>query len=1083
MENIIIENKGDDTLHNFLKEFIDKDTELKLTIGEFSIYAFYDLLKEIKRLKSFEVILTEEQFHIEEASFSKRFEIAQQQQNICGNNYELTLKNNMNSTYIARVINTLIQSKVNFKLLKPDKYLTNQMILKNKLTQDKNVFLPSIYNFSSDGIGTQPSNSLTPITAITGDENIVRTFSNTFDNNWKDTDSVRDHTDKIIERLTNISSENTPEWLYYVSLYHIFHNQLDELDEKSTIKEGTGFKETTVWNTLYDFQKDGVVGLISKLEKYNGAILADSVGLGKTFSALAVIKYYELRNDKVLVLSPKRLRENWTIYTQNDVRNVLADDRFNYDVLNHTDLSRYHGFSGDIDLKTINWGNYDLVVIDESHNFRNNNPTKNDRPTRYERLMDEIIKQGVNTKVLMLSATPVNNRMNDLKNQIAFIINDNPQALEVYGIDDVDNELRVAQTRYNEWAKLEENKRTTSRFLEMLNSGYFKILDLLTIARSRKHIVKYYDTKEIGDFPKRLKPISIKSDIDTQDNVSSIKDVNDEIKSLNLSLYQQMAYVLPNRKARYEELYDTQTARGIFRQEDRETSLTGLIRVNLLKRLESSIHSFTLTVSRMVKQIEDILKVISRSQNNDIILPSLIDYDDEELETAFEDYAVGKKNKILLGDMDLHRWKLDLQEDLEKLKQIQNGASSVTPIRDEKLNDLLRLIDNKIKNPINKGNRKILIFTAFADTANYLHDHVSEYVKKKHGLNSALITGGGTNKSNMSGIKVTNMEDILVNFSPISKHRNKIDEAATEEIDILIATDTISEGQNLQDADYLVNYDIHWNPVRVVQRFGRIDRIGSRNTKIQLVNFWPNMELDEYINLENRVRGRMVLSNVSSTGEDDVINEDADKRDMNDMNYRRKQMKQLQEQVVDLEDIDGAISVTDLTYNEFKSDLSEALKVNENELVTAPTGMYAITDADLLDEAEPGIILTLKQLSNEDKEQSGLYPYLVIYMRQDGTVKLNHLHTNQILSIYKKLAKGKNIAFQSLVDQFNNETQEGKNMEEYSCLLTQAIEEIKGKTEEVGIQSLFTPGGTHFESADNLQIDDFELISFLMIRE
>ncbi|WAT25339.1 helicase-related protein [Aerococcus urinaeequi] len=1083
MKNIIIENKGDDTLLNFLKGVIDRDTKLKLTVGEFSIYAFYDLLKEIRRAKSFEVILTEDKFSIDEESFSKRYEIARQNQSISGNQYEITLKNNMNSTYIARVINTLIQDKVNFKILKPGKNLPSQLILENERSRDKNVFLPTIYNFSSDGIGTQPSNNLAPLTAITGDQNIVQSFSNTFDVNWNDNDSVITHTDEIIDRLSSISSENTPEWLYYVSLYHVFHNQLDELDEKSTIKEGTGFKETTVWNTLYDFQKDGVVGLISKLEKYNGAILADSVGLGKTFSALAVIKYYELRNDKVLVLAPKRLRENWTIYTQNDVRNVLADDRFNYDVLNHTDLSRYDGFSGDIDLKTINWGNYDLVVIDESHNFRNNNPTKDDRMTRYERLMEEIIKKGVNTKVLMLSATPVNNRMNDLKNQIAFITNDNPQALAQYGIDDLDNELRLAQARYNEWSTLEENQRTTSRFLEMVNPGYFKILDLLTIARSRQHIVKYYNTKEIGEFPKRLKPISIKSDIDTRKNVSSIKEVNDEIKSLNLSIYQQMAYVLPTRKSRYEKLYDTQTSRGVFRQEDRETSLTGLIRVNLLKRLESSIHSFTLTVSRMVTQIENILEVISKSQNNEIKLPSLINYDDEELETAFEDYAVGNKNKILLGDMDLHRWKMDLEEDLVKLKQIQRGASSVSPNRDEKLNDLLRLIDNKIQNPINEGNKKVLIFTAFADTANYLYDHVADYVKNKHGLNSALITGGGTNKTNMPGIKVTNMEDILVNFSPISKHRNKIDAAASEEIDILIATDTISEGQNLQDADYLVNYDIHWNPVRVVQRFGRIDRIGSKNTQIQLVNFWPNMELDEYINLENRVRGRMVLSNVSSTGEDDVINEDADKKDMNDMNYRRKQMQQLQEQVVDLEDVDGAISVTDLTYNEFKSDLSEALKISEKELVTAPTGMYAITDADLLDEAEPGIILTLKQLSDEEKEQTGLYPYLVIYMRQDGSVKLNHLHTNQILSIYKKLAKGKNTVFQSLVDQFNEETQEGKNMEEYSYLLTQAIEEIKGKTEEVGIQSLFTAGGTHFDSADNIQIEDFELISFLIIRE
>ncbi len=1082
MESIIIQNKGDDTLVNFLKSNVKKDTDLMLTVEEFSIYAFYALLKEIRKAKSFNVILTKNKFTLEPESFSKRYEVARNSQTITGNKYEITLKNKMNSTYIARVINTLIQDKVNFKLLKPGNRLSSQMVLKNKSNLENNIYLPNIHNFSSDGIGTQPSNNFAPIFAIKGDENSVNSFTENFVENWNNRELVSPHTKEIIERLSDISSENTPEWLYYITLYHIFNKQLDELDEENTIKEGTGFKKTLVWNTLYDFQKDGVVGLISKLEKYNGAILADSVGLGKTFSALAVIKYYELRNHRVLVLAPKRLRENWTIYKHNDLRNVLADDRFNYDVLNHTDLSRFYGHSGDIDLKTINWGNYDLVVIDESHNFRNNNPTKDERVTRYERLMNDIINQGVKTKVLMLSATPVNNRMNDLKNQIAFITNDNSKALSPYGIADIDNELRLAQTRYNEWAKLEEVERTTKNFLEKVNPGYFKILDLLTIARSRKHISKYYNAEEIGEFPERIKPISIKSNIDINKDFISIKKINDEIKSLYLSAYQQMAYILPRYKQKYEDLYDTKTSQGTFRQEDRETSLTGLIRVNLLKRLESSVHSFSLTISRMVYQIEDILDVISKSGSSEISVKSLEDEDDEELEDAFDEYTVGKKNKILLKDMDLHRWKIDLEEDLIKLKNIQNEVLKVTPNRDAKLNDLINLIEHKVKNPINPGNKKILIFTAFADTANYLYENISEFAKTNLGINSALVRGSGVDKTNMSGVRVTSMEDILVNFSPISKQRSKVNNNLKEEIDILIATDTISEGQNLQDADYLINYDIHWNPVKVVQRFGRIDRIGSKNKVIQLVNFWPNMELDEYINLENRVRGRMVLSNVSSSGEDDVLNQGASNQEMNDMTYRRKQMEQLQSEVVDLEDVDGAISVTDLTFNEFKSDLMEALKTKEQDLVTAPTGMYAIADGDVLEEVAPGIILTLKQLSNEEKEQSGLYPYLVIYMKQAGTVMMNHLHSNQILSIYKKLSKGKNFVYEELVKDFNDDTEDGKNMDEYSHLLNQAINEIKGATEQVGIQSLFTPGGTKLSSTDNMNIDDFELISFLIIR-
>ena len=1075
-------NRGNETLINYLKKIIDEHSSIYIYVNEFSIYALYDLLRELKKAKSVKFILTDYNQEVDEKSFSRRYEISKNNKSLTGNKYEIHLKNKMNLRYKAEVIRALIRKKLEFRILTKGS-TANQIIIRNDEEENKNVFIPYIQNLSSDGLGTTTGDAITGITVIQGDRNIVDNNIDIFKSNWNNKQLSTPYTKTIFNKISNLAEETTPEWLYYVTLYHVFNKQLDELDEDNTIKRGTGFKDTVIWNKLYQFQKDGVISLINKLEKHNGAILADSVGLGKTFSALAIIKYYELRNYKVLVLTPKRLRANWTIYTKNDVRNILVDDRFNYDVLNHTDLSRYKGKSGDINLSTLNWSNYDLIVIDESHNFRNNNPTNSDHPTRYQRLMNEVIKSGVNTKVLMLSATPVNNRMNDLKNQIAFITEDNPESLEEYGVDNVDNQLALAQRRYNEWTKLPEKLRTTERFLETVNPAYFKILDLLTVARSRKHITKYYVNNELGSFPERLKPISIRSDIDIEDSDFSIKDINDLITSLNLSMYQQMAYILPNRIKYYENLYDTKTEKGTFKQIDREFNLTGLIRVNLLKRLESSINSFLLSINRMIEQLEYLIKVIDSKDSNNFEFPSITNFEDDELEDAFNEYSsVGNKNKILLGDMDLIRWRADLQDDLIKLKYLQNRTMPITPVRDAKLKDLKDVIDYKLKNSINPGNKKILIFTAFTDTADYLYENLSQYIKEKYGLYSAVVKGSGVNRTNNPSLKSNSMEDILINFSPLSKHRDKIYTEKIDDIDILIGTDTISEGQNLQDADCVINYDIHWNPVRVIQRFGRIDRIGSLNEKIQLINFWPNMELDEYINLERRVKGRMVLVNVSATGEDDLLNQDANKKEMNDLAYRRKTMKQLQDEVVDLEDIDGAISITDLTYNEFKSDLSQALKTKEEELVKESTGIYAITDSELLDYAEPGAIFTLKQLNPNKVQQTGITPYLMIYMLNDGTVKINHLHANKILSIYKKLTMNKNEIFPKLIKDFYAETKNGKDMSYYSYLLSEAINEIKGKTEEAGVRSLFTAGGTMFKKIDNIDDNDYELISLLIIR-
>ncbi|OJG79771.1 hypothetical protein RV10_GL000559 [Enterococcus pallens] len=1030
------------------------------------------------------MILSEVAVEKTDSSLLKRFEIAEKENMISGNNYEIRLRNKMNSAFIARETSEIIRQKVLFKkVLSPP---SNQIFIENFKDEDKRLNIAGAFDFTGDGLGIVEGEQLFPPQALIGSESLVDIFVQNFNSLWEDNKLTQNITDQILEKVKKLYQENTPEWIYFVSLYHIFHEQLDELDEKKVIKEGTGFKDTIIWNKLYQFQKDGVVGLIEKLEKYNGAILADSVGLGKTFSALAVIKYYELRNDRVLVLAPKRLKDNWTIYTQNDIRNVLNQDRFNYDVLNHTDLSRYHGFSGNIDLRTINWGNYDLVVIDESHNFRNNVATNNENPTRYHRLMKDIIKSGVKTKVLMLSATPVNNRMNDIKNQIAFITEDNSLALQKFGIDDIDQELRKAQNSFNRWSNLNPETRTTRQFLDAVNPGYFKLLDMLTIARSRKHIEKYYDSSEIGEFPERLLPKTIKANIDEKNLFIPLEEVNQKISELSLALYTPMSYVMPQLKGKYESLYDIKVKDGksVFKQVDREQALTGLIRVNLLKRMESSIHSFRLTLERILQNLNDTIVQIDEYKNGDIIAKSINDFSEDDIESMFDNEQwVGKKTKILLGDMDLVKWRGALQDDRLLIQKLYEVATLVTSYEDSKLNNLKEIIRKKIIQPINPDNKKIIIFTAFSDTAEYLYNNLSEQNLEEYGLHTALITGSGGQKTTIENVEIKDMNDILLHFSPVSKGRSQVYPDVVEEIDILIATDTISEGQNLQDADFLINYDIHWNPVRVIQRFGRIDRIGSRNSKIQLVNFWPNMDLDEYINLENRVRGRMVLMNASATGEDDILNIKNNK-EMNDLSYRKNQLRQLQNEVLDLEDVNGAISITDVTFTDFKADLSNAIKSYEKELLAAPKGMFAITDASLVNGVDPGVILILKQnrLSIK-KDSTSLLPYLLIYMNMDGTVKINHTHARDILNYFKQLTINQDELFQDLIDTFNEETDDGKNMDEYSFLLNQAIAAIKGMKEEQGRMSLFSPGGTNFKVRQLDSVDEVELISFLIIRE
>jgi hypothetical protein len=936
-------------------------------------------------------------------------------------------------------------------------------------------------SFTTEGLGITPGNSLALVQVAESAEE-CKLLGGWFTALWDGLPSSAEPKRALLEQLRALAAHRPPSLIYFLTLFHLFKNLGGELDEDLIIKSATGIRSSIIWKKLFKFQRDGVVGAIDKLERFGGCIIADSVGLGKTFEALAIIKYYELRNDRVLVLVPKRLRDNWTLYKANDRRNFLAPDRLNYDVLNHTDLSRDGGVSGDMDLSHVNWGNYDLVVIDESHNFRNK-AAHRDRETRYDRLMRRIIKEGVKTRVLMLSATPVNNRLADLKNQIAFVTEGEDTALMDHGIPSIEATVRQAQLQFNRWLVLDDPERTSARLMDMLGFDYFTLLDLLSIARSRKHVEKYYGTIETGRFPDRLKPINFKPDVDRAGEFSSIRDINNEIRRLTLAVYAPLRYVLPHKQAAYDTKYSTRIRGGesFFRQVDREESLVHLLRVNVLKRMESAVPSFALTVKRQLADVEATLaKIETHAESVDEIDIEDVDVDD----AAFESLLVGRKVKVLLKDVDLVRWRQDLTEDRNRLATLHSAARQVGAARDAKLETLRRVIVEKVTNPINPGNRKVIVFTAFADTAQYLYRELAPWALSEHGLHAALVTGAGRNQTTLPDLR-KDLASILTAFSPRSKERPE-DMAGEGELDLLIATDCISEGQNLQDCDYLVNYDIHWNPVRIIQRFGRIDRIGSPNERIQLVNFWPNIELEEYINLEQRVSGRMVLLDVSATGEENIIEQQSGNQ-MNDLEYRRKQLLKLQDAVIDLEDLSSGVSIADLTLTDFRIDLAGFLRDHPNRLENLPLGTFAVTTSNGSGEnaIPPGVIFCLRAAGEAALKavEPGypLAPHYLIHVGDDGAVLLPTAQAKQALDRLKRLCIGRDLPDAEACARFDKTTRDGENMAATQKLLASAVASIVGKKEERAVASLFSPGGTHAIKGEFAGINDFEVVAFLVV--
>ncbi len=1085
----MFDNQNNKVIDDIRKE-LTKGSKVSIASACFSMFAFKALKKELEGIEELRFIFTSPTFIEEKTPKEKReFYIPKldREKSLYGSEFEIKLRNAMTQKAIAKECADWIRGKVQFKSNISTSNSNTFFVIQNKETCVS--YMP-FNSFTTVDLGIEKGDNLLNFVNKLDTSSSLQ-FLKGFDALWNNASTFKDVTETVLESISTAYKENSPNFIYYITLYNIFNEFLEDISEDILPNEATGFKSSKIWNKLYNFQKDAALAIINKLEKYNGCILADSVGLGKTYTALSVIKYYENRNKSVLVLCPKKLVNNWNTYKANYVNNPIAEDRLRYDVLFHTDLTRDKGQSNGLELDRLNWSNYDLIVIDESHNFRNGgklseNPEMEEKQNRYQRLLKKVIRQGVKTKVLMLSATPVNNRFLDLKNQLQLAYEGEASNIEdkLNTVHPIEQIFREAQRAFNIWSNFQVEERTTENLLQMLDFDFFELLDSVTIARSRKHIEKYYSTAEIGKFPTRLKPLSLRPAITDLQNTVTYNGIFSNLMRLTLSVYTPTRFILASKKEKYAELFKDESVNKGFTQENREYGIRRLTSINLMKRLESSVHAFRLTLQRINDLITNNISMIETYKNHGQanFISSDIEVDFEQQDFDLEDqnddslFSFGKNVKLNLADMDYESWLYDMQSDKELLDNLLLELETINPINDSKLQQLINLLRQKITNPINADNKKVIIFTAFSDTATYLYENISQLIKQEFNLETALITGSIEGKTTIKNFS-TRLNDVLTCFSPFSKERALLMPKCEHEIDILIATDCISEGQNLQDCDYLINYDIHWNPVRIIQRFGRIDRIGSKNTYIQLINFWPDISLDEYIKLKAKVETKMKIVDMTATGDDNILSED----EKIDLEYRKAQLKRLQDEVVDIEEMSNSISIMDLGLNEFRLDLLDYLK-SENSLDRIPLGMHALVSKK--EDTQAGVIFILKNRFNSVNihNQNRLHPFYMVYVDNEGNILCDHLQPKKLLDTMRYLCKEHSTPIQALTTAFNQETNDGKNMSHYSLLLNKAISSLLVKEEESKTLS-FLKGNTISFMADKLKgLEDFELVTFLVVR-
>lgn len=1026
----------------------------KLTLSVFSI-----LEKNLKNVNKIYFIIREPHY-IPQEERSREFEM--NPNDTLFNEYDIIEKNELTHFAKAKAMHDFIKKHVEIRRLKSAKIGINILIIGEEYMISGTTSLEL-----SDGHSDNMIN-FNSVVNDAMDKNQILEFKKEFERIWHSDMLTVDYKDTLLKSLAFVYKEHSPEFAYYFTLNELFGDKIDDGVERFE-RENKDFKDSKVWNMLFDFQKEAVQYAIQKINKYNGCIIADSVGLGKTFEALAVMKYYSDRQDNILVLTPAKLYNNWDSYRDNDYSdNPLADDNIKYKVLCHTDLSRYDGLSrSGLDLARLDWSRFDLIVIDESHNFRNR-VEKEEGETRYQRLLETVIKKKSRTKVLLLSATPVNNDLSDLKNQISIITADRDDAYAKEGIDSIAQTLRKASAVFNVWEK--EGRTNKSELYDSLPKDFFDLLELLTISRSRKHITNYYNSGDIGKFPSKLPVSTYNPDIDTKGQLLIFQDTLAALDDLLLAVYTPLKYVKEEYKKIYQEKYQTiHKGKVIFTPEQRESTTKILHMFNLLKRLESSVYAFDRTLEKMLLRINSYIDLLQNSSDN-IVTESEFSNDEDEPSLDY-------KLDIKIAHLNKAEFINDLNFDKAIVTTLRNQAQLIlNDGRDNKLSQLKKIVFEKISTaPYNDGNRKILIFSAFADTASYLYNQLSEILVEQ-GYYSAMISGSYKPATTLPAFeKKYDFNKILTYFSPISKGA---DIPPEKQITVLIGTDCISEGQNLQDCDTVINYDIQWNPVTLIQRFGRIDRIGSRNNSIKMINFFPAMDLNEYLGLESRVKKKMVQSNVVSTGADDLLTPE-----MNDLNFRAHQMEKLRKEVIDLDDATDSISITDLNMNQYLYELSQYIEHNP-ELLEVPRGIYSIAKGNEIGINQNGVLFCFKYKNNEDKpnSESTLFPYYLSFISDEGEIIYPSTKARDLLKRFRGLCYGKYQVNENYVKEFLQQTRNTKDMSKYSNLLSKVVASIQKVEEDNAGISLFDFAG--FKNAfANKTSDDFELVSFIIVRK
>jgi SNF2 family DNA or RNA helicase len=1067
---------------DFLAQRVTTNSAVLIVSAYFTIYAYDALATELDHIQHLRFLFGEPSFITAldpNKTDKKSFNIEDQ---------GLDLANRLRQRDVARRCAEWIQEKVEIRSMRHANLLHGKLYHINDGHREHALLGSS--NFTQRGLGLSATPNIELNLIVDGDRDRAD-LKTWFDELWGNQQLVVDVKDAVLHYLAQLYVNHAAEFIYFKTLYHVFERFLISQERDAALFEQTALVDSAIWQALFDFQRDGVKGALRKINAHNGCILADSVGLGKTYTALAVIKYHELRNQRVLVLCPKRLRENWTIYLaqNNSELNPFVRDRFGYTVLSHTDLSRSSGTVDGVNLATLNWNHFDLIVIDESHHFRHHLRGKL-RKSRYERVLEDIVRSGVSTRVLLLSATPVNNDLSDLRNQIYLITEGRDDAFaKAFGIRSIKETLTTAQKKFIAWAQRGGNKNA-NELMAQLSVEFFTLLDELTIARSRQHLHKHYQASlaQIGHFPHRKKPRSIFSEIDLDGQFLSYARLSADISRYQLSLFHPSQYILPTCAAYYAPQQHFN-----FTQENRETFLIGMMKVNFLKRLESSVFSFAITMQRTVDKIEHLEARLRRFQAQQLQATATVHIEalDEEDEELVEAFQVGRKFQFQMAHLDIDAWLNDLAADKQQLSSLAAAAQIVTVDRDAKLAALKEIISDKVTHPTTnrngEANYKVLIFCAFADTAAYLYQALELWVKETLHKQIALVSGG--TQPNRSTFGEVDFNQILVNFAPRAKRREQMRSMPqTGEIDILIATDCISEGQNLQDCDLLVNYDIHWNPVRIIQRFGRIDRIGSLNTDIQLINFWPTPDLENYIKLQSRVEARMALVDIAATAEDNILlPEDMRKSTEEALCYRDKQLLRLKDEVLDLEDFNESVALTAFTLDDFRLELNQFIQANRLLLDNAPLGLYAVVPvcADY-PSITPGVIFCLRQrLAGDDADAvNPLHPYFLVYVNTDGSVRYHFTSPKQILEVWRALSLDKKTPYAALCDLFDDETRHGQEMSQYNALLIKAVAAIAKEFNQKNSGNLLVGrGGKLISAAQHIQsVTDFDLVTWLVIK-